>query len=71
MKHVIYDALQKVKCALGIHREERWHYNELYSFRTTRKGRSKKKWYSVKVCITETRCKACGKILKRNRKIKW
>ena len=63
--------IQKVKCALGVHRLRRRHYSEKYPFRTTNKGRSRKRWHTVKVCITEIYCEDCGKVLKRNKSTKW
>ncbi len=67
----IGNPLQKIKCALGFHKEERRHYSEKYPFRTTNKGHSKKRWHTTKVCITEVYCRECGKLLKRNRNVKW
>ena len=67
----LHNTLQKVKCALGFHKEERRRYREHYPFRTTNKGRSKKRWHTTKVCVTEVYCRECGKLLKRNRNVKW
>lgn len=61
----------KWKCKLGFHKLEKYHHTEKYPFRTTNKGRSKKRYYTVKVSITETYCKVCGKKFKRKSKIYW
>ena len=63
--------IQKAKCVLGFHKEAKYHWTEKYPFRTTNTGRSKKRWHTVKVRITETYCEVCGKTLKRKRTIKW
>ena len=63
--------IQKVKCFIGIHKPIWRHYSEKYPFRTTNKGRSKKRWHTVKVYITEVYCENCGKMIKRNKTTKW
>ena len=65
------EIIKKLKCAIGLHKPKRWHYSEKYPFRTTNKGRSKKRWHTVKVYITEIYCENCGKVLKRNKSTKW
>ena len=63
--------IQKVKCFIGIHKPIRQHNSKKYPFRTTNKGRSKKRWHTVKVYITEVYCENCGKMIKRNKTTKW
>ena len=57
--------VQKVKCLLGFHRKQKYCYVDKYPFRTTNKGHSKKRYYSMKVRVCVTYCEVCGKIIKR------
>ena len=60
----------KLKCKLGFHKKAQHHWTESYKLRTNRKGKSRKKYYTVKEIITATYCEVCGKTLKVKRKIK-
>lgn len=59
-----------LKCKLGLHKKAQRRWSERYQFRTNRKGKAKKKYYTVKNVITETYCENCGKTLKIKRKWK-
>lgn len=58
-----------LKCKFGFHKKAQRHWTESYKFRTNRKGRSRKKFYTEKIIFTETFCENCGKVLKT--KSKW
>ena len=58
-----------LKCRLGFHRPVQRHYTYRHKFRTTNKGRSKKRYYTVKELVTETFCERCYKHL--GEKTKW
>lgn len=47
--------IQKAKCLIGIHQPYTQGYTEYRSFRTNRKGRSKKKYHTTKITVRETR----------------
>jgi hypothetical protein len=60
----------KLKCKLGIHKPVQYHHSFRHKFRTTNKGRSKKRWYTgVRELVTVTYCEICGKRL--GQKTKW
>lgn len=62
----------RLKCKLGFHKPVQMHWSEKCESRTTRKGRSKKRWRTwAKVLYTETYCERCGKTLRTKRKVKW
>ena len=62
---------KKLLCKLGFHKPSKHHYIGKYPIRTTNKGRSKKRYHTIKVSINETVCEVCGKVLKRKSKIYW
>ena len=61
----------KLKCRLGFHKPVREHFSHKYRFRTTNKGRAKKRYYTCKELYTITFCERCGKTLGQKRKWVW
>lgn len=63
--------LDNLKCKLGFHKPEQEHISIKHKYRTTNKGRSKKRYYTVKELCTITYCQRCGKTLRQKRKLIW
>lgn len=64
--------LDKLKCKMGFHKPEQVHYSIKHKYRTTNKGRSKKRYRTgIKELYTITYCQQCGKILSQKRKLIW
>lgn len=59
----------RIKCFLLGHKVERQRRREVYRFRTNRKGKAKKRYYSYIHKCTMDYCQRCGKMLRR--KWKW
>ncbi|MBR5395822.1 MAG: hypothetical protein IK144_12200 [Bacteroidaceae bacterium] len=65
---MIYD----LRCKLGFHKPKQQHFTVKHKFRTTNKGRSKKRYYTgIKDLYTITYCERCGKTLREKRKRIW
>ena len=60
-----------LKCKLGFHKPAQEHFSIKHKYRTTNKGRSKKRYYTVKELYTITYCQRCGKTLRKKRKLIW
>jgi hypothetical protein len=60
-----------LKCKLGFHKPMQEHFSIKHKYRTTNKGRSKKRYYTVKELYTITYCQRCGKTLRQKRKLIW
>jgi hypothetical protein len=60
-----------LKCRLGFHKPMQEHFSIKHKYRTTNKGRSKKRYYTVKELYTITYCQRCGKTLRQKRKLIW
>ncbi len=63
--------LGNLKCKLGFHKPVQEHLSIKHKYRTKDKGRSKKRYYTVKDLYTITYCKRCGKKLRQKRKLIW
>ena len=64
--------LDSLKCKLGFHKPVQEHISIKHKYRTTNKGRSKKRYYTgVRELYTITYCKRCGKTLRQKRKLIW
>ena len=63
--------LDNLKSKLGFHKPVQEHFSIKYKYRTTNKGRSKKRYYTVKELYTITYCQRCGKTLRQKRKLIW
>ena len=61
-----------LKCKLGFHKPVQEHFSIKHKYRTTNKGRSKKRNYTgVRELCTITYCQRCGKTLRQKRKLIW
>lgn len=72
MRTIFKTKLDNLKCKLGSHNPVQEHFSIKHKFRTTNKGRSKKRYYTgVKDLYTITYCQRCGKTLRQKRKRIW
>lgn len=55
--------LDELKCRLGFHKPIQEHATYKHKYRTTNKGRSRKRYYTVRELVTFTYCERCGKQL--------
>jgi hypothetical protein len=60
-----------LKCKLGFHKPVQEHFSIKHKYRTTNKGRLKKRYYTEKELYTITYCQRCGKTLRQKRKLIW
>ena len=59
-----------LKCKLGFHQPVQEHFSFKHKYRTTNKGRAKKRYRTgVRELYTITYCARCGKQLKQKRKL--
>ncbi len=69
IKDEAQNLIVRIKCFLLGHKVLRSIERDRYQFRTNRKGKAKKRYYSyVRKCTTDY-CQRCGKVLRR--KWKW
>ena len=62
--------LDNLKCKLGFHKPVQERISFKHKYRTTNKGRSKKRYYTgIKELYTITYCQRCGKTLRQKRKL--